>query len=91
MIDKTSGNTVFITLESNNDEPSFISLKYGSNTKENMGEFIFKVTPGMGQRNFAMRVSSHYNWYDPSVNYISLVSWPCKNMVLKKIELLKAQ
>lgn len=91
LIDKTSGNTVFITLEANNAEPSFISLKYGSKAKGNLGEFIFKVISGVGQRNFAIRISSHYNWYDPSVNYISLVSWPCKDIVLKKIELLKAE
>ena len=81
---------VFISLETENTEPLQIDLMYGSSKNGFKGSFGFKIPPGQGERNFAVRISSQYNWYDPSVDYIALVSRNNKNIMLKKLELLKA-
>lgn len=90
-IDKSKGNTILVTLEANNEDVSFLFLKFGGNAVGKLGEFIFKVMPGKGERKFAVRVSSQYNWYNPKVNYISIDSWPYNEVVLKKVEVLNAE
>lgn len=84
-------NTVRISLEANNAEASFISLKYGGKEVGQLGEFIFKIPPGKGVRDFSVRVGSQYNWFSNKVSYISLVSWPYKEVVLKKVEIVNAE
>ncbi|MCW3071177.1 MAG: hypothetical protein JWO44_1067 [Bacteroidetes bacterium] len=90
-IDKTSGNTIFLSLEAGNEEPQLIELLYGSSENGYKGAYKFTVPPGSGERSFAVRISSQYNWYDPSVDYIALVSRSAKAITVKKLQLLKAQ
>lgn len=89
-IDKTSGNTILVSIETENTEPLFIDLVYGSK-KEYKGAFTFKVSPGKGSRNFALRISSQYNWYDPNICYVGFVSASNSKVVLKGLKLLKAE
>lgn len=89
-IDKTSGNTILVSIETENTEPLFIDLVYGSK-KEYKGTFTFKVPPGKGSRSFAVRISSQYNWYDSSISYIGFVSASNNKVMLKGLKLLKAE
>jgi hypothetical protein len=90
-IDKSTGNTVFISLEADNDEELSIELMYGSKKNGFMGLFKFTLPPGRGTRNFAIRISSQFNWYNPGVDYLALVSKTGPAVTVKKIELLKAE
>ena len=91
MIDKSKGNTILVTLEANNDEVSFLFLKFGGTDVGELGKFVFKVMPGKGERKFAVRVSSQYNWYNPKVNYISIDSWPYHEVVLKNVAVINTK
>jgi nitrogen regulatory protein PII-like uncharacterized protein len=90
-IDKTSGNTILISLETNNEDPLSIDLVFGNNKSNFKGDFGFIIPPGTGTRDYAIRVSSNYNWYDSSINYIGLISNQNKSITVKRIELLKAK
>ena len=87
--DKSSGNTILITLECDNDAPANIELIYASNKNENRGTFTFSIPAGNGIREFAVRVSSQYNWYATEINYITLRSTDISSIKLNKIKLLK--
>lgn len=88
-IDKSSGNTILISLECNNEVPAAVELTYGSSKKESKGTFVFSVPAGNGVRKFAVRVSSQYNWYAPEINYITIRNKDVESIKLDKIELLK--
>lgn len=90
-VDKTTGNTVFISLETENEEPLFVDLAFGNKKEGNKGAFVFKINPGKGIRNYAVRLSTHYNWYDTAVEYIALNAWMNKDITVKRIELLKGE
>jgi hypothetical protein len=90
LIDKKSGNMIWLSLETDNTAPLQIELMYGSSKNGFKGSFSFKIPPGEGERSFAVRISSQYNWYDPSVDYIALVSRNRNTITVKKVELLKA-
>lgn len=90
-IDKSKGNTIYLTIDANNDDVSFLFLKYGGRSVGYLGEFIFKILPGKGTRKFAIRVSSQYNWFNPNVDYVSLDSWPYNQVVLKKLEISSSE
>ncbi len=86
-IDKSSGNTILMSLQCNNEIPVIMELMYGSKDGYK-GSFSFTIPPGSDIREFAVRVSSQYNWYS-NVDYIGLI---CKNtdgVTLNKIKLLK--
>ncbi|MCW3105188.1 MAG: hypothetical protein JWO09_3628 [Bacteroidetes bacterium] len=89
-IDKTSGNTILISLDVENDAPLSIELLYGSTKEGFKGAYKFTVPAGSGERSFAVRVSSQYNWYNATVDYVALVSRTTKVIALKKLGLLKS-
>ena len=89
-IDKASGNTVLVSLDVDNDTPFSMELLYGSTQQGFKGAYKFTVPAGTGERSFALRVSSQYNWYNPTVDYVALVSRTNKVIALKKLELLKS-
>lgn len=88
-IDKSSGNTILISLECDNETTGEMELRYGSSKKEDEGTFVFSIPSGKGRREFAIRISSQYNWYTPEINYITLRSKDIESIKLNKIELLK--
>lgn len=88
-IDKSTGDGIFITLESDNEEPVNLDLLYGSSKEGYKGAFGFILPPGNGERSFYVRISSQYNWYDKSVDYVGLVNKSMKNVNVKNVEILK--
>jgi len=90
-VDKKTGNTVFISLETENEEPLFVDLAFGNKKEGNKGAFVFKITPGKGIRNYAVRLSTHYNWYDSTIDYVAVNTWMNNNILVKRIELLKGE
>ncbi|MES2285457.1 MAG: hypothetical protein V4547_07195 [Bacteroidota bacterium] len=85
-IDKSTGNTLFISLECDNETPATMELMYGSDKKEYKGTFVFSIPPGKGKRDFAIRISSQYNWYASNNNYLAL---NCKNIESVKLDSIK--
>jgi hypothetical protein len=91
-VDKSEGNTVLMSLDAENKEPLQVDLMYGSSKKGYKGAFRFQLPAGSGTRELAVRISSQYNWYDPSVDYIALVSRSGNAAItVRKLQVLKAQ
>jgi hypothetical protein len=88
-IDKSTGNTLLISLECDNDTPATMELMYGSDKKEYKGTFGFSIPPGKGKRDFAIRMSSQYNWFASDNNYIALNCKNIESVKLYSIKLLK--
>lgn len=88
-IDKTSGNTVLISLRCNNEQPETIELYYGDNKTGYKGSYTFSIPPGKGIREFAVRTSAQYNWYDTDIDYIALNKKGATIITLEEIKLLK--
>lgn len=84
-IDKSTGNYIFISLEAANKNPATIQLSYGPSN----GYMDFTLPPGEGQRKFAVRISSQYNWYAKKNKTISLYAPGNEIVHVKKISLLK--
>lgn len=88
-IDKSTGNTLLISLECDNETPATMELMYGRDKKEYKGTFVFSIPPGKGKRDFAIRISSQYNWFTSDIDYIALNCKDVKNIKLNTIKLLK--
>ena len=74
-----------------NDSPFEIELEYGdSNPKEIIGTFLFTIPAGKGVREFAIRVSSQYNWYSMN-DYIALSTEHVEDITINKLQLLKGE
>ncbi|MDQ3047837.1 MAG: hypothetical protein M3R27_09845 [Bacteroidota bacterium] len=90
-IDKRSGNTVMISMDVMNEKELQAELLYGSKSKGFQGGFKFLIPPGSGTRDFAVRVSSQYNWYDPTVNYLALMMKGEEAVTLSSLRILKSK
>jgi hypothetical protein len=88
-IDKSSGNTILISIDGSNETATTMEIMYGNKKNEFAGTIEFSIPQGKGIRDFAVRVSSQYNWYAPDVNYIALRCKDVENINLRKIKLLK--
>lgn len=88
-IDKSSGNMVLISLSADNNEPLTIDLMYGSSKHGYKGAYKFLIPPGSGMREFAVRLSSQYNWYFPEVDYLALSTNSDKEIMVNSMQLLK--
>lgn len=87
-LDKSSGNTIFISLQCDNAVAEPFELMYGSSRDGYKGTYSFIIPPGKGTREFAVRISSQFNWYS-KVDYVGLVSQSKEQITLNKIQLLK--
>ena len=85
VIDKSTGNYIYISLDANNETPIKIQFAYGPSN----GIVDFTLPPGEGLRTFAIRISSQYNWYARENTKISLSAPGGEIVHLKKIALLK--
>lgn len=88
-IDKSTGNTLLISLECDNEAPAIMELMYGSNKKEYKGTYVFSIPPGTGKRDFAIRIGSQYNWFASDNNHIALTCKNIESVKLYSIKLLK--
>ena len=88
-LDKASGNIIVIYLESENEEPINVELRYGIPCDFYMGAYSFIVPPGKGVRTFAIRVSSQLNWFTQNDNFIVLFPHGNKTLKLVQMKLLK--
>jgi hypothetical protein len=88
-IDKSSGNTVLISLACDNETPATMELMYGSDKNVFKGTFVFSIPPGKGKRDFAVRISSQYNWFASDNNYVALNCTNFENVKPDSIKLLK--
>ncbi|MES2141073.1 MAG: hypothetical protein V4511_15305 [Bacteroidota bacterium] len=88
-IDKSTGNTLLISMECNNEAPATMELMYGNDKKEYRGTFVFSIPPGKGKHDFAIRISSQYNWFASDNDYIALNCKDIESVKLDSIKLLK--
>jgi|GEM_PF-1667286 len=74
-INKSRGNYVKVKLLSNNTSSFDVRITYG-NKEEIRGEYIFAVNPGEKSKDFMIRVSTQYNWYQNDNNTLSIEAYP---------------
>jgi hypothetical protein len=88
-IDKSSGNTLLISIECQNDAPITMELFYGNQHIQTLGSFTFTIPEGKGLRNFAIRLSCQYTWFSNEINNISLRCSESDKIKLTSIKLQK--
>lgn len=88
-VDKSGGNTILMSLECDSEVSATMELMYGSDKNKYKGTFVFSIPSGKGKREFAIRISSQYNWYTADIDYIALNSKSIGNVKLNSIKLLK--
>jgi len=72
-IDKTTGNYLLMNLQSESN--GTVTIVYGNNSdnrREMPGLISFDTLPSTEKQNYLMRISSQWNWYADSANYIEL-------------------
>lgn len=89
-VDKSSGNTLLISLQCNNDIPAIMELIYAGKKEGYKGTFSFSIPPGKGTRKFAIRISSQYNWYS-NIDFLGLSCNNIESVTLHNIKLLKGK
>lgn len=90
LIDKSTGNTILFSLNCSNDRAVQMELLFGDHKqKDAKGSFVFTIPPGKGLRKFAIRVSTHYNWYSSSIESIAICSKDFEGITINKLQLLK--
>lgn len=87
--DKTSGNTVLLSLQCNNENPVTIELFYGNSKTGYKGGYTFTIPPGNEVQEFAVRTSVQYNWYNADVDCIAFHKNDSTTITLTGVKLLK--
>jgi hypothetical protein len=88
-IDKSTGNVIRISVNTDNKEPVSASLMYGSKTSGYKGAFDFLIPAGLGTRELAIRMSAQPNWFFKDIDYVALSSSAEQEIRVNKVLLLK--
>lgn len=73
-LDKTSGNTVVLSLNNTSKKTQQLYLTFGNSGEKGRSKIYFNVLPSKKPQQYAIRVSCLYKWYTGHVNCIGVSS-----------------
>jgi hypothetical protein len=88
-VDKASGNTLCFSVSSRNENEDFFDIRFMNHAGICRGEYFCMIPPGAGDKDFAVRISSQYNWYEGDIDQVSVKLLSDKKIRLKQMKLLK--
>lgn len=89
-LDKTSGNTVFLSLSNSSKKTQQLYLTFGNAKERGRSKIYFNVLPSKNPQQYAIRVSCLYKWYVGKVDFIGISSdHSTENVNLIKLQIRK--
>ena len=88
-IDKTSGNTVVLSLKNNSDKVQKMNLSFSGPNGLPESTVTFDLIVSPKNEVYAIRISSMYNWYKSNINQITLSSLSEASVEISKIKITK--
>lgn len=89
-LDKTSGNTVVLSLSNSSKKTQRLYLTFGNSKERGRSKIYFNVLPSKKPQLYAIRVSCLYKWYVGKVDLIGISSDDAtENVNLSKLQIRK--